>query len=228
MALTVIFQFNNTDKNREIPNEISDEFIKSYEDRLTEPPVQLIEDKIIVDMDNPKLSQWIKNFREYHAWTQSDLTNRSTVSLQYISQIERNTFKPAVGTVRKLLHSFLEEPRQMQFHDFLPEIPVYINPDPVPDDIYNMSSGIIDFRNTSKSKFDIECIKGIIDDTLLQIKSTNDYGLLSFALLCLQLNLKIDEFREYKTTDQGKEEFINRYKNELSLIMMQLLKAKEK
>lgn len=225
MYLTLIFQFNDTNKNRELTNEISDKEINSYMNRLAEPPVKLIDDKIFIDMDSEKLPQWIKNFRVSLGWTQSDLKELSTVSLQYISQIERGTFKPAIGTIRKLLHTFLETPYQMNFND-LPDMwgdgPVF--EDTVPDDVYNVSASIMDFKNPHKSKFDIECIESIINDTLNQIKSTNDYCLLSFALLSLQLNLKLDEFRKYKTTNQGKEDLIQLYIRELQYAMTEIAK----
>ena len=226
MSLTVVFQFENSEKNREYSNEISERYIEDYEDRMSEPPVQLIDNKIFVDMNSPKLPEWIRAFREYHSWTQSELTKRSTVSLQYISQIERGTFSPAIGTVRKLLHTFLEAPRQIQLSDLIPEIPAYS--DPVQSDIYELPTNIIDFRDIPKSPLDFQCIEDLIDDTLAQIKDTKDYGLLSLALLCLQHNLKLNDLREYKTTDALKENFINRYQHELSSAMMLLLKSKSK
>lgn len=227
MPLTVVFQFENREKNREIPNEISETYIEQYQHRLLEPPVQLIENKIYVDMNNPKLPEWIKNFREYHSWTQNQLKDLSNVSLQYISQIERGTFSPAVGTVKKLLHAFLEEGHQMHIHELLPEVPSFIDPDESEtSNIYATSSGIMDFKGASKSNIDFQCIEDIIDDTLTQIKDTRDYGLLSLALFCLQLILKIKDFREYKTTNDCKENFISRYTNQLANSIMLLFKSK--
>lgn len=129
---------------------------------LSTEPVLITEDKeeIHIYIDDPALADWIKTVRKYRKWTQNQLSDYSKVSVQYISQIERNFIVANHKTYGPLIATLLDSGSETIIH---------YHKDPIP--------------NVTPS-YDGTSIKGTllkadIQDILQRLYDTNDFYVLS-------------------------------------------------
>lgn len=130
---------------------------------LSVPPIQLSDDEMCIycDLDSEDIGSAIQNLRTVRNWSQTELGQLARVSLQYVSQIERNFKKPADKTYLKLISTLVYDASSQ----YIPEKNTVVSP--------------VDFsESTEDVNFENYLLLKEIEEQLQKLSETNDHSLL--------------------------------------------------